>query len=83
MLKEKLMLPVEYGNLDWNQQSSLRHSLRLNAEVVARAWQILGSLVVGVKIILQVVILFFYVPFRKLTKKMEKMSKINPVVVLH
>ena len=26
---------------------------------------------------------FCYVPFRKLTKKMEKMSKINRVVVLH
>ena len=34
----------------------LWHSLRLNAEVEAGAWQILGSLVVGVKIILQFVI---------------------------
>ena len=43
--------------------SVIRHSLRLNAEVVARAWQILGSLVVGIQIILHVVILFscFYV----------------------
>ena len=43
----------------------------------------LGSLVVGVKLILQVVILFYDVHFRNLTKKMEKMSKINPVVVLY
>ena len=26
---------------------------------------------------------FFYVPCKKLTKKMEKMSKINQVVALH
>ena len=38
---------------------TIRHSLRLNAEFVARAWQILGSLVVGVKIIFQVFIIFF------------------------
>ena len=37
----------------------LRHSLRLNTDVVARAWQILGSLVVGVKIIFQIVIFFW------------------------
>ena len=49
------------------------HSLGLNAEVEAKALQISGSLVVGVKIILQVVILFFFdVPCNKLTKKMEK-----------
>ena len=40
-------------------------------------------LVAGVKIILQVVILFSDVLCRKLTKNMEKMSKINPVVALH
>ena len=35
------------------------HSLRLNAEVVARSWHILGSLVVGVKILLHVPIFFW------------------------
>ena len=55
--------------------TEIRHSLRLNVEVVARAWQNFGSLVVGVNIILQVVILSFYVPCKKLTKKMEKCPK--------
>ena len=48
---------------------SLGYSLRLNAEFVARAWQILGSLVVGVKIILKFVILFFNVPCMKFKNK--------------
>ena len=37
---------------------AIGHSLRLNAEVVARARQILCSLFLGVKILLHVVILF-------------------------
>ena len=49
-----------------------RHSFRLNAEVVARAWQILGSLVWKVNIILLVLILLFYVPCMKLKKKIRK-----------
>ena len=65
------------------KKKNIWHSLRLNSEVVTRAWQILGSFVVGVKMILQVVILFLYVPCKNHTKKMEKMSKINPVVALH
>ena len=56
--------------------------MRLNAEVVARAWQILSSVVVGVKNILYVVILFLMCLVRNLQKKMEKISKINPVVAL-
>ena len=39
---------------------------------MARALQILGSLVVGVKIILQVVILFFMCLLRNLQKKFRK-----------
>ena len=54
---------------------SIRQSLRLNAEVVARARQILGSLVVGVKIILQVFILFFMCPLVNLQKKWKKCPK--------
>ena len=54
------------GLTDW--LNNIWHSLRLNAEVMARAWHILDSLVVGVKIILQVVIRFFYVPCKKLKK---------------
>ena len=42
---------------------SIRHSLRLNAELAARAWLILGSLVVGVQIILRVFILVFLSTF--------------------
>ena len=37
----------------------LRHSLRLNADVVARAWLIVGSIVVRVHNILMVLILAF------------------------
>ena len=55
--------------------NSLRHSLRLNAEVVARAWQILDYLVVGVKIILQVSYFFFMCLVRNLQKKMKKCPK--------
>ena len=44
------------------------HSLRLNAEVLARTWQILGSLVVEFIIILQVVINFFMCLVRNLPK---------------
>ena len=58
-----------------NKRQAIWHSLRLNEEVMARAWHILGSLVVGVKIILQVFILFFYVPCKKLTKKWKKFPK--------
>ena len=47
-----------------------RHSIRLNAEVMARAWQILGSLVLRVNIILQVLILLLNVPCMKLTKNL-------------
>ena len=56
---------------------SLGHSLRLNAEFVARAWHILGSFVVGVKIIFKFVIIFFNVPCMKFTTttKMEKWPK--------
>ena len=36
--------------------STTGHSLRLNAELVARAWVILGSLIAGVKNILRSVI---------------------------
>ena len=61
---------------------SIRHSLRLSAEVVARAGQILGSLVVGVKILLNFFILF-YVPCKKLTKKIEKMSKFLEFKLTH
>ena len=38
-----------------------------NSELAARAWLILGSLVVGVQIILRVVKLVSYAPFMKLT----------------
>ena len=38
----------------------IRHSLRLNQKVAARAWLILGSLYVGVKISLRVVLLVFF-----------------------
>ena len=38
---------------------------------------------VGVKISLQVVIIFLMYLVRNLQKKMEKMSKINPIVTLH
>ena len=34
-------------------QSSIRHSLRLNADVAARAWVFFGSLIVGGKFILR------------------------------
>ena len=54
------------------KSNKLRHSFRLNAEVVARAWQILGSLVWRVNIILQVLILLLYVPCMKLTKNVKK-----------
>ena len=58
------------------------HSLRFNVEVVVSARQILGSLVVGVKIVLQVVILFFTCLVRNLQTKWKKMSKINSIVAL-
>ena len=48
--------------------SMIRHSLRLNAELATRAWVMLGSLIVGVKIILRSVIHDFYAPFINLTK---------------
>ena len=70
--------PKSFADL-CNLFDDIRHSLRLNAEVVARA----GFFVVGVNMILQVVILFLYVHCKNHTKKMEKMSKINPVVALH
>ena len=54
---------------------SIRHSLRLNTEVVARARQILGSLVVGLKIILQVVIFFVMCLVRNLQKNEKKIPK--------
>ena len=50
----------------------LQYSLRLNAELPAREWVILGFLVLGVQIILQVVILIFYEHFKILTKKIAK-----------
>ena len=56
---------------------------RLNAEVMARARDILCSLVVGVKLILQVAFFFCMFLVRNLQKKVEKMSKINQVVALH
>ena len=54
---------------------AFRHSLRMNAELAARAWLNFGSLVVGVQIILRVVILVFLCTFYE-TKKLEKRSKI-------
>ena len=53
-------------------KNNIGHSLRLNAEVVARTWHILGSLVVGVKISLLVVILFFMCLLRNLKKNNGK-----------
>ena len=50
------------------------HSFKLHAEVMARAWNILGSLVVGVKIILQVVMIFLYVPCNKMGKNVQNQS---------
>ena len=48
----------------------------VNTEVVARAWQILGSLVLGVQIILQIVILFLscalWETYKKKWKKCPK-----------
>ena len=41
----------------------IQQSLRLNAELATRAWVILGSLIVGVKIIVQYVIHDLYAPF--------------------
>ena len=66
--KELLGHNCLYWNIIW-------HSLRLNAEVVARAWKFLGSLVVWVKIILQVVILFLMCLVRNLQKKWKKCPK--------
>ena len=45
------------------------HSLRLNAELAARVWVLLGSLNAGVNIILRSLIHDLYAPFIKLTKK--------------
>ena len=61
------------------QKKTWIHSLRLNADVAARARLILGSLVVGVKTILWVVLLVLYATFMELKKRNEeeKMSKIN------
>ena len=56
----------------WQKTSDIRHSMRLNTELAARAWLILGSSIVGVKIILRSVIHDFCALFMKLTKKLEK-----------
>ena len=53
--------------------SDLRHSLRLNAEVMARAWQIWGSLVVGVKKCYR--LLFFFIC---LVRNLQQKWKIFP-----
>ena len=47
----------------------IRHSLQLDAYLVARSWVIIGSLVLGVQIILLVFILIVYEPFMKHTHK--------------
>ena len=49
-------------------------SLRLNAEVVTRVWQILVSLVVGIKIIFQVVILFLCALYETYKKKLKNVQ---------
>ena len=41
----------------------IQQSLRFNAELATRAWVILGSLIVGVKIIVRSVIHDFCAPF--------------------
>ena len=46
--------------------------MRLNAELAARAWLILGTLVIGVQITLRVVILVFYSHFMKRENWREK-----------
>ena len=62
------------SNFSWNAKRNVKgvknrgHSSRLNAEVVARAWKILSSLVVGVNIILQIVLPFFMCLVRNLQK---------------
>ena len=53
----------------------LKHSLRLNAKDLARAWQILGSLIWRLKIISLVVILFFMCLVRYLQKKWKFFRK--------
>ena len=62
----------DQGGVSSGQKSipniSMGHSLRLNAEVVVRAWKILGSLVVGVKILLHFVILLSICLVRNLQK---------------
>ena len=52
------------------------HSLRMNAKLVARAWANLGSLIVGVTIILRSIIYDFHEPFLKFTQKLGKNSEI-------
>ena len=59
-----------------DKHNRVRQSLWLNAKVVARAWQILGSFFVVVKIMLPVVIPFLYVPCTKLTKKLKTCTKL-------
>ena len=51
--------------------------MRLNAELAARAWVILGSLIVGVSNMSQSVIHDFNVPFIKLTKNLELFFEIT------
>ena len=60
--------------------------MRLNTELAARAWLILGSSIVGVKIILRSVIHDFSALFMKLTKKLDFFFQnpfFSPVLVFH
>ena len=74
---------LEPSNMIWQKTSDIRHSMRLNTELAARAWLILGSSIVGVNIILRSVIHDFYAPFIRLTKKISKKFRnhFSPILV--
>ena len=55
---------------------SLRHSLRLCAEVANKAGKFFASNVLRVKVVYEVVILAIYDPFMKLTNYIEKSVQI-------
>ena len=79
ILKNHGVHPVLLGKWAELPGFSIWHSLRLNTEVMARAWHILGSLVVGIKIVLQIVFLSLCVlleTYKKWRKKCPKSIKL-------
>ena len=58
-----------YSHTSRGLSTPVLHSFRLNAELAARAWVVLGSLITGVKIVLRFAIHDLFAPFKKFAKK--------------